>query len=347
MNSEIKTETKQLPPGKDQAANPALLIGRELLRELSMLSPWLSAGHIIAEWTLIVAAAWLCNRFWSLPLYLAAVVWIGSRQHALMILMHEGVHYRLFRSRMMNDWVSEVALAWPVLVSARAYRRNHFAHHKYLNTVLDPDWARRQGDPAWIFPKCRRDLLLLMLRSLSGLGAIGLVRLIGRLLSKDTGVTGRFIILRYCFYLAAFTTAVWMSAERLIVMYWLVPLFTWLIFIFHLRSIAEHSLIPRRSYAYSQTRTTVPSVLERLLVAPKNVSYHLEHHLYPSVPFYRLPKLHQILTNKVEFRDAHITRTYLGVLKECIIPSAAGDVDSSLAHSRFNQQGGGVIAMNS
>ena len=125
-----------------------------------------------------------------------------------MILMHDGVHRRLFRNRRLNDWVSEIALAWPVLVSARSYRRNHLAHHRYLNTDRDPDWIRHQDDPAWIFPKGPADLLKLMLLDLSGVGAVGLLRLIRGFLSKDEDVTKRFILLRYGFYLTiAFATA--------------------------------------------------------------------------------------------------------------------------------------------
>jgi fatty acid desaturase len=54
-------------------------------------------------------------------------------------------------------------------------------------------------------------------------------------------------------------------------------------------------------------------------VAPKNVNFHIEHHFYPSVPFYRLPQLHRTLMSKAEFKDSvHVTRSYLGVLRECV-----------------------------
>jgi len=60
-------------------------------------------------------------------------------------------------------------------------------------------------------------------------------------------------------------------------------------------------------------------VLEHLFVAPKNVNYHIEHHFYPSVPFYRLPELHRVLMSKAEFKDSvHVTRSYFGVLRECL-----------------------------
>ena len=56
-------------------------------------------------------------------------------------------------------------------------------------------------------------------------------------------------------------------------------------------------------------------MLERIFLAPKNVNYHIEHHFFPSVPFYRLPELHAILMSKPGYREgAHVTHTYWGVL---------------------------------
>ena len=301
------------------AGNIPVKLSKEELLKLSKLSPIRSFFHIVAEWLLILAAVNLCQRFWNPAVYLLAVAFIGARQHALLILMHDGVHYRLFRNRRLNDWTAEIVLAWPNLISARAYRRNHFAHHSYLNTPQDPDWARRQGDAAWVFPMHWGRLAMLIVRDASGVGAIFFLRLARTLLSKDTGVSTGFLIARYGFYIAVAAAFVWFGAFKLLLLYWFVPLFTWLILIFRIRSIAEHSAIDHRSPAYSQTRSTRASLLEHLFVAPKNVNYHIEHHFYPSVPFYRLPALHRTLMAKPEFNTGvHITRSYFGVLRECL-----------------------------
>ncbi len=297
---------------------PVKLTKQELL-ELSSLSPLRSLLHIAAEWILIVAAVHYCRLFWSPLIYLITVTFIGARQHALLILMHDGVHYRLFRNRRLNDWTAEIVLAWPNLISARAYRKNHFAHHSYLNTQQDPDWARRQGDASWVFPMHWSRLAMLIIRDASGVGAIFFLRLARTLLSKDTGVSTGFLIARYGFYAVVAATFIWFGAFQLLLAYWFVPLFTWLIVIFRIRSIAEHSAIESNDRAYSQTRSTQASLLEHVFIAPKNVNYHIEHHFYPSVPFYRLPALHRMLMSKPEFnRGVHVTNSYFGVLRECL-----------------------------
>ncbi len=301
------------------ADNIPIKLTKEELRDLSALNPLRSTFHIVAEWTLILSAIFLCQRFFNPVVYLLTVAFIGARQHALLILMHDGVHYRLFRNRSLNDWTAEIVLAWPNLISARAYRRNHFAHHRHLNTGQDPDWTRRQGDASWVFPQHWYRLALLMLRDLSGLGAVYYLKLAVMLLSKDVGVSRGFLAARYGFYTCIIALLAWFGALHLLLMYWLVPLFTWMVVIFRVRSIAEHSAIEGRANAYAQTRSTRASLLEHVFVAPKNVNYHIEHHFYPSVPFYRLPQLHRVLMSKSEFNESvHITRSYLGVLRECV-----------------------------
>ena len=159
----------------------------------------------------------------------------------------------------------------------------------------------------------------LMLRDISGLGGIYYLMLVRTLLSKDAGVSRGFLIVRYGFYTAVIAIFAWFGALHLLLMYWIVPLFTWLIVIFRIRSIAEHSAIESHASAYAQTRSTRASVFEHVFVAPKNVNYHIEHHFYPSVPFYRLPELHRVLMSKAEFKDSvHVTRSYFGVLRECL-----------------------------
>ena len=82
---------------------------------------------------------------------------------------------------------------------------------------------------------------------------------------------------------------------------WVLPLCTWHITIQYMRLIAEHSAVSSEDPAYQGTRTTIPTRLEALLILPRNIGYHLEHHWYPSVPFYRLPELHARLMREPRF----------------------------------------------
>src|SRR5260370_4547329 len=131
---------------QDQRAIPIAApakLSKAQLQALSRLNPYLSAYHIVLEWGAVVLAAMLCQHFWNPLLYAATVIFIGARQHALLILMHDGTHYRLFRSRRINDWVTELLLAWPHLVAMRSSRQDHLSPHHYLNTEPHPDSLRQ------------------------------------------------------------------------------------------------------------------------------------------------------------------------------------------------------------
>jgi fatty acid desaturase len=286
----------------------------------------LAVAHVAVEWGLIVATIYLCQRFWNPFLYIFAVAFIGARQHALLVLMHDGVHHRLLRNRRLNDWMSEAILAWPHLVSARQYRKNHFAHHRYLNTPEDPDLKRRKGDPAWVFPQAAPAMAKMLLRDMTGLNAPGMLKLAAAVAKADSVPMG-FLALRYGFYAASLGIIIYAGAFEAFALYWIVPMFTWLVMVMRIRGIAEHHAIDEPPTAYPRTRTTQPTWLERIFLAPKNVNYHIEHHFFPSVPFYRLPKLHAILMSKPGYREgAHLTPTYWGVLEESVgrTPSRRG-----------------------
>ncbi len=82
--------------------------------------------------------------------------------------------------------------------------------------------------------------------------------------------------------------------------------------IFRMRMIAEHYGVPNDK-EITGTRTITSNTLERMFICPLNVNYHLEHHMFPSVPFFNLPKLRESLLKEEEFsRKAHITKSYLG-----------------------------------
>ncbi len=302
----------------DASSNIPVKLTKEELKGLSSVNSWLACVHIVAELGLIVAAIYLCQRFWHPLLYVFVVAFIASRQHALLVLMHDGVHYRLIRNRRLNDWISEVVLAWPHLVSARQYRKNHFAHHQHLNTEQDPDLKRRKGDAAWVFPQAIPTLAKTLFRDVTGLNAPAMLKLAASVAAADKVPTG-FLAMRYGFYAVILGVIAYAGALEGFALYWIVPMFTWLVLIMRIRSIAEHHAIAQPDRAYPRTRTTHATWLERIFLAPKNVNYHIEHHFFPSVPFYRLPELHTLLMSKPGYREgAHMTQTYWGVLAESV-----------------------------
>jgi fatty acid desaturase len=306
------------------------------LRALSRVQPVRAALHIALEWTAILAAAWLCWSHWHPALYVLCVAFIGARQHALLVLMHDGSHHRLFPDRRVNDWIGEIFLAWPfVAFSMQSYRRSHFAHHRYVNSDRDPDWVRKQN-PEWEFPKGRIALARVLLASLFGGGVLRQIRYAreigGKRSVSEAPATGAGRALRTArVVFLVLLAAVILGGGLLVpfVLFWVVPFATWTQLVLHLRSIAEHFALERdpRDDLYGGTRNTFANAFDRVFIASKNVGLHLDHHLYPSVPFYRLPELHALLLQDAGYRaSAHHTAGYWRVLCECIGASAARQI---------------------
>ena len=57
--------------------------------------------------------------------------------------------------------------------------------------------------------------------------------------------------------------------------------------------LAEHGRCPPVANMFENTRTTFTNRIVRFLAW--NMPYHIEHHTYPSVPFHKLPELHQLI----------------------------------------------------
>lgn len=109
--------------GDERIVQPVARLDPQLVKELSQLRPWITVAHIAREWLFILAPIILCIQYWSLWLYVAVVIWIGARQHALGILMHEGTHYRITKNRLLNELIGHVFLAFPTLGSMSGFAR--------------------------------------------------------------------------------------------------------------------------------------------------------------------------------------------------------------------------------
>jgi fatty acid desaturase len=83
--------------------------------------------------------------------------------------------------------------------------------------------------------------------------------------------------------------------------FWLLPIATSLPFFMRIRSIAEHYSLSLAD-ELSSSRNVIPSPVERLFLGLHNSHLHMDHHLYPSVPFYNLGRLHSRLLENSAYR---------------------------------------------
>ncbi len=83
-----------------------------------------------------------------------------------------------------------------------------------------------------------------------------------------------------------------MGFWKILLLYWVVPLLTVFLAIRYIRSVAEHYAVEHEN-VLNESRTVLAPFWELWLIARGDLNYHLEHHLFPGVPCFRLGELHR------------------------------------------------------
>lgn len=290
----------------------------DVLRPLQKLSAGHALRALLGTWGLVAVSIWaaLWSGHWAL--WIAAALVVGRCQHALAVLMHDAAHYRLFDRRGLNDFAGQWLCAKPIASHLHLYRMVHLRHHQYLHTARDPDLALSAP-----FPCGRRSFLRKLLRDATGVSALVMRGYVT--VDKTSGrmrlTPGQGNLLRYWSAPTIATRAaaalligglVWAGFGPAFLALWVLPLLVVYQVILRARGVLEHAAVPDKADPLRNARTVVsPNPLAQFFLNPHHVGYHLEHHLYPGVPHYHLPRLHAALAATGRFGDALVERRYV------------------------------------
>jgi fatty acid desaturase len=114
-------------------------------------------------------------------------------------------------------------------------------------------------------------------------------------------------LMRVTFITALFTSLAWIQhttgapAGVYFALLWVVPIFTSFSFFMILRQLVQHGNGDRGFLTNTRTFFVHPFI--RFAVFPLGQDYHLPHHMFATVPHYRLPELHQLLLRYPEYRE--------------------------------------------
>lgn len=258
-------------------------------------------------WILVLA----CYVIVGAPLWGLALIPLGICIVFLFTLLHETVHETPFASKRINMIVGKfcsLVLGIPTIW----FRYFHLAHHKHTNDPAhDPElrtpkpetkakyFIHISGVPYWI-------------ATASVLWAQARGRVEGAYI-PDRQVTA---IVREARLMLAF----YIGVTVLILMGWSWLFWCWLLpsiigqpFL-RLYLLAEHGHCPAVSNMFENTRTTFTNRMVRFIAW--NMPYHAEHHAMPSVPFHKLPKLHDLAKPHLKSTSEGYTEFHRGYVKE-------------------------------
>ena len=286
-------------------ANSGRALPKTLVLELTRRSAWRATFAVAEDFAVLALAIGAALYGWPNPLVLVpAILIIGSRQHALFIIAHDAAHYLLFESRKTNDAVGRLCATLQGL-SMCSYRVIHRMHHNNLYGELDPDTALHGG-----YPRGRMYLVRKLLKDLTGqtawktyayfLFAAPALNTATHKAIRPLDDTSERLRMEarsdrswvIAFHAVALALAAWSGYLMQYLVLWVLPLVTVVQAILRLRAIAEHGATTDFSSPLTAARTNLGPAWLRWALFPHNVNFHIEHHLYASVPMYNLPRLH-------------------------------------------------------
>jgi fatty acid desaturase len=206
----------------------------------------------------------------------------------LFTLQHEATHKTPFASGPLNEWVGRacgVIIVQPFLW----FRYFHLMHHRHTNIEgSDPELAGLPKPENWpalfwhlsTIGYWRDKALVLWQMGFGRIDAPYLPEPVHPRLRREA----RAMVAIYA-GLAGFTLFV----TPLLLWVWLIPLILGFP-VLRLYLLAEHGHCPKVADMFQNTRTTYTNALVRFLAW--NMPYHVEHHVFPQVPFYLLPRFH-------------------------------------------------------
>jgi fatty acid desaturase len=250
---------------------------------------WLTAGRVeILQWVIRVAG----------------IILIGIFIQAIAILMHEALHGNLFQSARLNRWAT-FAFGLPAFFSGTAYKAAHLNHHRQTRTQQDQDEiANLFKTPAQyraifyalFFAATFTYLFIVLPRTAIQIGTY-----------KERCAIALEYAAIVMIYLGVIIWGVSAGHANWLLWYWILPMPV-AMFLSNIRGLSEH-LCTSTDHVLEKTRTIRSNGLVSFLML--NLNYHLEHHLFPGVPWYNLRKVHKELQPVYAAARPFVERSYI------------------------------------
>jgi fatty acid desaturase len=253
------------------------------------------------------AAAWLWGTWWSLPFFLVYGVFYASASDSR---WHECGHGTAFRTRWMNDWVYQLA-SFMLMRNPVTWRWSHARHH--TDTII----VGRDAEIAVMRPPDLVKAALMFTGLLDLRYALpGLLRqaMLGLNAEEKSYVpeaewARAVAAARWHVAIYAATVALAVAAGSLLPLMlvggprlygsWHMVLTGLLQHIGLADNVLDHRL---------NTRTVHMNPVSRFIYW--NMNYHVEHHMFPMVPYHALPRLHAMIKHDLPAPNPSMWHAY-------------------------------------
>jgi len=265
-----------------------------------------SVLYLASAWTVVCLQPWPTSvgvLIACVPFYMIA----AASLHGISLFTHEAVHGVLSRNKVLNRMFG-IVCAMPVLQNYSAYKVLHLQHHTHLGHEGDPDHYDNYSRWTWMV------FSMHWLRLIVGYPIyIVMIPILGfrQATKSDRWWIVAEILLLFALLGSAISTTPW----QVILNAWLVPMII-INTMVNIRGMSQHTFLEEPEDLVRGTRSILTNPVTEFFMCNEN--YHLEHHLFPRVPWYNLKRLHGEIKDQLCEREAPFVRSYFEFVCEFI-----------------------------
>ncbi|HEY3384300.1 MAG TPA: fatty acid desaturase [Vicinamibacterales bacterium] len=291
-------------------------LSRPVVRELHRKSPSRHLLVAVRQFLLLGITAWGLIRFATPVVWVPLALLQGFTVFNFTVLLHEVVHHAVFvRRRQGAERILGFLYAIPSGISASQFTRWHLDHHAELGSAED-DPKRHHLSPKinarWYkLLYCTPALFPIYFRAARRETATYPADLQHRIAWERRLSTAA--------HLCVLGLIWWLAGGAAALRAYVVPVFFVFPAAFTLNRLGQHYDIDPEDPAKWTTLVRGQWFWDWLFL---NSNYHLEHHYFPGVPFYRLPALQQALRPFYERRGL-VWRSYGGLVYGWLVENRA------------------------
>lgn len=268
---------------------------------------YLGVLYTAASLPLIVTQYFNAPALMVFGTFVASALITARQMRALENVVHFGSHYNFSANPKVNDLLVNVLAAWPMLSDVRTYRRFHNAHHGRYGSKIDPCRQRfsRMGVTAVDF-STRLRLMLAVLRWLPSYTSE---------YYRDVGSNRAQILTFVLWHAMSFSLISMFTPDYAvtIALVWIVGMFIVLPVLRSIAEVSEHDY----DLGESEFATTFNNIglMDQWLLHPAGDAWHLLHHLYPRIPWWKQRNAHNFLMKYDNVYQQGLHRA--SILKDC------------------------------
>ncbi len=268
------------------------------------LKPFLKTADSLNAFILLflylssAAVIYFYNQFASLWYFILSYFVMGAFQHTIVTYIHEASHGHLFSKKNWNDNLGHLLCSAPFFTFLKEYRYFHLEHHRYTgNLEKDPELLMYRSLGLKTSYVSKWQVAKVFMNDVIGVNYVKSLAYLVKFIDgkKKKGAIPHpnlFEILCMILWVVLIPVLMWqLGFLKAYILLWIIPMLTITPTMLRWHAFGEH-IREKESCLSDNTLTHNLGPISTLFLYPIHSGYHLEHHLYPQIPWHQMKKFY-------------------------------------------------------